>query len=211
MFENAPTDGAYRSTSHFLRRHGRFYEGDWTGRWKKGLRHASQINSMSMSLAYGLKYVEGEALLKVNDPAKYYARFPYVWNADDSGALVDTTTCNGGLSYFGVEFSVDRAYETWCDGQYCDSQIIEDQVRGWPILRQRWRGESRLRFPRSADLDKLRGRRIQEIRAELKRQQKATHEATRERCRPRSFATFAAYDAEQARSLPWLSSDRMDS
>lgn len=170
LLEDAPRDGAYRSTSHFLRRHGRLYEGPWTSQWKRGLRYASQINAMAMSLAQNLKYVEGEALLKVNDPGREYIRVPHVWNADHSGALVDTTTCNGGLAYFGVEFSVDRAYDTWCDGEFCDSQVIEDQVRHWPILRRRWKGENaRLRFPRSADLDKLRQKRIEEIRAVLRK------------------------------------------
>jgi len=40
-----------------------------------------------------------------------------MWNADESGALEDTTTSNGCLCYFGVEFSVDRAYDAWAFGR----------------------------------------------------------------------------------------------
>jgi hypothetical protein len=52
--------------------------------------------------------------------------------------LVDSTWCNTGLAYIGVEFSIERADDATWNG---DGHILGDEYRGYPIFREPWKGE----------------------------------------------------------------------
>jgi hypothetical protein len=171
MWKDVPQDGTYSSISNFLRTHGRIYQGKWTGRWKPAARRDRYLNAMTNSLAHGLRFVEGIAFSAITYPEErrgIWTPITHTWNADESGALVDTTTSNGSLAYFGVEFSVDRAYEAWAYGNPETSEVIWDEQREWPILQHLWLGDDESRFPRRSEIDDLRGKPVQHVKRELK-------------------------------------------
>ncbi len=166
--------GFYKSTPEFVLQNGTFYRGPWRESRKQGLKGFDQLNTISMCLAYGLRYVEGMALVQCRTYGsqgwrEYFAPTWRAWNADTEGYLVDTTNCNGGLAYIGVEFSVDYAYDIWRQQISGAGYVIENEDKNWPILRRRWLGETRKRNNfRNAELNQLRGKPLKLIRALLK-------------------------------------------
>jgi hypothetical protein len=59
---------------------------------------------------FGLQYVEGYALLSLNDePA---LAIPHAWISDAPAGAYEVTTPLPGLAYCGMPFSVERADDT---------------------------------------------------------------------------------------------------
>ena len=169
-----PKDGFYRSTGSFLRTHGRYYLRPWASSPRKGLQNVGILNAISFSLAYGYRYVEGQALVKPTWPknSRYFGCF-WTWNVDEYGRPIDWNNGPLPLALCGVEFSVDRAYDAWSYRYPGISQVIEDGARGWPLLRSPWLGEDyNKRFACSAELDHLRGRPLAQVRRFLKARQR---------------------------------------
>ena len=138
----------YRSPYDFVLEHGRGYRPAlWDSRFQEGARARCYANAVGLAATHGLKYVEGFALESTGDITLHG------WNVDDSGRLVDSTWCNTGLAYLGVEFSLERASDALWNG---DAHILNDSNRNFPLFQQRWRGEDySLEWPRSELLDML--------------------------------------------------------
>lgn len=126
----------YRGPADFVLR-----EGSW---WKPaphdlmmGQAKRCYGNSIAGVVLHGLRYVEGYAIGEVNMPIHH------AWNVDADGRVVDLTWPNTrplrGLAYLGVEFALWRADDCTWNG---DATVLDDWVRGWPLLRERWRGET---------------------------------------------------------------------
>lgn len=97
-------------------------------------------NAIAVAVVEGLRYVEGFAM---------HSRIPlpihHAWNLDADDRPVDVTWAPmaaelglGPVAYLGVEFSVERADDATWNG---DANVLDDDQRGWPILRQPWEGE----------------------------------------------------------------------
>jgi len=57
---------------------------------------------------------------------------------DEQGRAIELTWRAPGLAYLGVPFAVERADDCSWVG---DATVLDDWRRGWPLLRDRWRGE----------------------------------------------------------------------
>lgn len=124
---------AYTSAFDFLLQHGRDYKpGAAWQHYPRGVQKECYGNAISLAASRGIPYVEGIAMAPNGEA------FPHAWNLNPSGRLVDSTWCNRGLVYVGVVFSVERADDATWNG---DAYVLGDEHRGYPIFRQRWRGE----------------------------------------------------------------------
>lgn len=118
--------------------------------YPQGTPRACFGNAINAAVIYGLRYVEGYADNKIAEGALIH----HAWNLDADGTVVDVTwgayehgRCVApiGLSYCGVEFSVERADDATWNG---DATILNDHNREWPVLRSKWEGEPEgLTFP----------------------------------------------------------------
>lgn len=125
---------AYRGAADFLLQHGRWWPAAPlpTGVERLAPR-ACFGNSINSAVAHDLRYVEGYALHALSD-----LPVPHAWVADAAGHALDVTWDPPGRAYLGVEFSVERADDATWNG---DAHVLDDFARGWPVLRERWRGE----------------------------------------------------------------------
>lgn len=140
----------YTSPYDFLAQHGRVYPATpWTGKHKRGVPVQCYGNAIALAVMHSnLKYIEGAALAPTG------SLFLHGWNEDEDGALVDSTWCNTGLLYLGVEFSVERADDATWNG---DAHILNDENRNYPIFQQRWCGEDYTRvWPESDRIEAAR-------------------------------------------------------
>ena len=133
---------AYTSAADFLVQHGMDYPpGQAWKHYPRGAQKECFGNAIGLAASRRIPYVEGVAMAPSGDV------FPHAWNLNPSGRLVDSTWCNRGLVYLGVIFSVERADDATWNG---DTHILGDEHRGYPIFRQRWRGEDfSIRWPYS--------------------------------------------------------------
>jgi len=126
---------AYRGPADFVLREGRWWP---PARPRpdlpQGAPRACYGNSIAGAVLYDLHYVQGYAVSSVVPGLVV----PHAWNADREGRAVDLTWWPTGMAYLGVEFSVERADDATWNG---DADPIDDFNRGWPLLRERWRGE----------------------------------------------------------------------
>ena len=92
---------------------------------------------------FGLQYVEGYALLSLNDePA---LAMPHAWVPDAPAGAYEVTTPLPGLAYCGMPFSVERADDTtW----WSDASVLDDWKRKHSLLCQPSQGETLLRHYR---------------------------------------------------------------
>lgn len=106
-------------------------------------------NAIVNAARFGLRYVEGYAMT----PYEHIAQ--HAWNTDEKGNLIECTWPVPGLIYVGVEFSVERADDcTWIG----DATVLDDYKRGWPLLKQQWKGEQEgIVWPKSTRLEMMRG------------------------------------------------------
>jgi hypothetical protein len=143
----------YTSAFDFVAQHGREYlPTPWkTQPYQRGVQKQCYGNAISLAGQNDLlRYVEGFALAPSGE------LIPHGWNATGGGVLIDSTWCNTGLVYYGVEFSVERADDATWNG---DAHVLNDENRNYPIFQQRWQGEDYSRvWPHSDRLDALRGR-----------------------------------------------------
>lgn len=124
----------YRGPADFLLQHGRWWRpADLPEGVELGAPRACFGNAMNASIVHGLRYVQGYAL-----PASSPLPVPHAWGADDDGHALEVTWSQQGRAYLGVEFSPERADDATWNG---DADILDDFHRGWPVLRERWRGE----------------------------------------------------------------------
>ncbi len=181
----------YRGPADFVLKHGRWYEPvPYPAGFPSNPPRMCYGNSIVLAATRGLAYVEGFMLMPrilavspdrsraVSLPVPSLAQaMAHAWNAGDQIVqcrhergtfLIDSTLDNGALAYLGVEFSVERADEcTWVG----DAAVIDDHKRGWPLLREPWRGEPEgLVWPLSERLEALRTgdqERRQKLRSKL--------------------------------------------
>jgi hypothetical protein len=130
-----PPSMAYRWSYDFVLRHGVFFP---VQRFPSGIsRGASKQcfgNAFILAATRGFRYIEGYAL-GLHSPLPTL----HAWNIDNFGVLIDNTWLNTGLSYMGVEFSVERANDAIWDGDSC---VLDDFNRQWPLFQEEWKGES---------------------------------------------------------------------
>lgn len=129
----------YRGPADFVLREGRWWNVEpglppGVDRW--GAPRACFGNAITLSVVHGLRYVQGFALHPLNREA---IPISHAWLADASGRAWDVTWRQPGLAYLGVELSAERADDGTWNG---DAEPIDDYNRGWPLLRERWRGET---------------------------------------------------------------------
>ncbi len=106
-------------------------------------------NAMLYAARFGVTYVEGYA-----QHPKGVMPVPHAWCVDLEGRAVEVTWDTPKGEYLGVEFSVERADDCSWHG---DATVIDDYKRGYPLLRQRWRGENHgLTWAYSPRLDAIR-------------------------------------------------------
>lgn len=114
-------------------------------------------NAITVGVLEDLAYVEGYAM-----HAKLPMPVHHAWNLDADGHVVDITWAPlarefdlGPVAYLGVHFSIERADDATWNG---DANVLDDDQRGWPLLRQRWQGEREdIEWPPS---DRLAGLRL---------------------------------------------------
>jgi hypothetical protein len=137
----------YTGPEDFVSQHGRVYEiVPFTGR--QGAPLMCYGNAVVEAAMRGLRYVEGYVV------APDGRIIPHAWNETPDGQLMDTTWCNTGTAYLGVEFSVERGDDATWNGDAC---VLDDKHRGYPIFTQPWRGEDyTLEWPYSDRLETLR-------------------------------------------------------
>ena len=137
----------YRSPFDFVALHGKEY----TPCPFYGQRRPARIcfgNAIIDAALYGYTYVEGFAMSGEGNVMLH------AWTVKRNGELYDSTWCNRGCAYYGVEFSVERADDAIWNGDDC---ILNDEQRGYPIFRAPWPGEDySLTWPRSDRLEMLR-------------------------------------------------------
>ena len=124
---------AYTSVYDFLVQHGVDYRPGLA--WKhypRGEQKQCFYNSIKLAAQYGIPYCEGLTLAPSGEV------IPHAWNLNKTGRLVDSTWCNTGFVYIGVEFSVERADDAMWNG---DANVLDDVHRGFQLFRQRWTGE----------------------------------------------------------------------
>lgn len=127
----------YRGPADFVLRHGRW--------WKptpyplgvpRGAPKRCFGNAIGLAVLFDLRYVQGYAI----SPVEPTDVIPHAWNGEE-GCAVDATWNPPGIAYLGVALSVERADDgTW----WGDADPIDDKHRGWPLLREKWRGEKGL-------------------------------------------------------------------
>jgi len=141
----------YRSFYDFVIQHGREYTiVPFTG--MKAPRLKCFGNAMVRSAMFGMPYVEGFAMSPKGDVILH------AWNADENGDVHDSTWCNTGIAYIGVEFSAERADDAIWNGDNC---VLNDENRNYPIYQKPWTGEDySLIWPYSDRLEALRRRDI---------------------------------------------------
>jgi hypothetical protein len=123
----------YRMAPDFVLRHGVWFERiPWRKGWKQGAPLCCFGNAIAAGMLNGWRYIEGYALAPTGKTILH------AWNATEEGTLIDTTWCNTGLAYLGIEFSVGRADDATWNGDQC---VLDDCKRGWPLFQQEWRGE----------------------------------------------------------------------
>lgn len=131
---STPVGHAYSSPHEFVRQHGNWYEIDQllVGMMPNLCYH----NSILLALHEGWTYVEGYAL--VSPPFTGPSVVQHAWVVDPDGQACETTWPRPGHAYCGVVFSAERADNaTW----HGDATTLDDFQRGWPLLKQVWRGE----------------------------------------------------------------------
>jgi hypothetical protein len=140
----------YRSFYGFVLAHGRFYDRKpWTAKYPRMVEKQCFGNAIYLGGLYGLRYVEGFAVSPVDGDA-----FLHGWNIDENNLVVDSTWCNTGVLYLGVEFSVERADDASWNGDAC---VLNDCNRHYPVLQRTWEGEDyNLAWPASDRLEHLR-------------------------------------------------------
>jgi hypothetical protein len=62
----------------------------------------------------------------------------HAWCEDQTGCPVEVTWPWPGRAYRGCRFDAGRADDATWDG---DANVLDDSYRGWPLLREPWRGE----------------------------------------------------------------------
>lgn len=130
---------AYRGPADFVLREGRWWPvepGLPPGLGRYGAPRMCFGNAIFIGTVLDLRYVQGYALGLDNDMT--VAAIPHAWLADASGRAWDVTWRPPGWAYLGVEFSLERADDATWNG---DAETIDDRLRGWPLLRERWQGE----------------------------------------------------------------------
>lgn len=102
--------------------------------YPQGAPRLCYANALCLALADPkLRYVEGYAMMAGGDVVQH------AWNATEGCRLVDSTWMNTGHAYYGVTFAAGRADDATWEG---DATVLDDHRRGWPLLRQRWGGET---------------------------------------------------------------------
>jgi hypothetical protein len=154
-----PRVGVYGSPQRLLLDHGLWYQpqpvppGIWAG-----VPRMCFGNAIICAVAYDLPYIEGWALLSLNqEPA---VALHHAWNLDPEGRVLDVTWHPYlGLAYLGMAFRPERADDaTW----HGDGTVLEDAKRHYPLLQHPWHGEPPdQRWPYSPRLDAIRRRRAQ--------------------------------------------------
>ncbi len=125
----------YCNAADFVLTHGVWFTpGPWRPEWERGAPRLCFGNSILWAAWHGWKYWEGFAL----HPAPLELAIHHAWNTLPDGTLLDSTWCNTGRAYVGVEFSLGRADTATWDG---DANVLDDRHRGHPLFRQEWRGE----------------------------------------------------------------------
>jgi hypothetical protein len=137
----------YHSPFEFVFKHGREYErSKFEG--VQGVPKMCFGNAIVDAAKHGFRYVEGFALTPEGEVIMHG------WCVRPDGRLHDSTWCNTGLAYIGVEFSVERGDDATWNGDGC---VLNDENRGYPIFRQPWTGEDyTLTWPPSDRLEMLR-------------------------------------------------------
>lgn len=123
----------YLGPADFVIREGKMYR-PAPGIVPRGAPKACFGNAIALGAIYGLRYVEGYAV----DPGLLRVAVHHAWNLTPEGLVYDTTWQNRGMVYLGVEFSLGRADDCTWNG---DASVLDDFNRGWPLLREPWRGE----------------------------------------------------------------------
>ena len=124
----------YRFMWDFVLRHGTWYEPRaYPPSLGQGAAKQCFGNSIMLSLVKGYRYVEGFAL----SPVPRHAGAPRL-ERGCFNALIDSTWCNRGIAYLGVEFAIERADAATWDG---DASVLDDHRRGHPLFTQPWAGE----------------------------------------------------------------------
>jgi hypothetical protein len=138
----------YTSPYDFLAQHGVDYRPTpWSFAYPQGTQKICYANAITLAAKSKLKYVEGVALAPTGE------LILHGWNATAENELVDTTWCNTGLVYLGVEFSVERGDDATWNG---DAYVLNDEKRNYPIFQQRWQGEDyTIQWPHSDRLEAL--------------------------------------------------------
>ena len=151
-----PDGFVYSCSADFIIEHGIWYEPvAYPPDGYRGLPKHCYGNSVFAGAIYNLKYVEGYALPGFGGAA---LPVPHAWNADAQNILLDSTWFNEGSAYLGVEFSLERADDATWSGDAC---VLNDRHRGFPLLKQRWKGE--IAFPAASErLRLLRAGRLEE-------------------------------------------------
>lgn len=143
----------YTSAYDFVAQHGKDYRPtSWQFQYAQGAKAQCFGNAISLAGKYGLKYVEGFAL------SPFGEGIVHGWNAGPDGELVDSTWCNTGLIYIGVEFSLERGDDATWNG---DAHVLNDENRDYPIFKKIWQGEDySIAWPQSDRVDALRRYRV---------------------------------------------------
>jgi hypothetical protein len=156
----------YRGPADFLLQHGRWWKpAPRPAGMPQGARKACYGNAIGGAVMLDLRYVQGYAI----SPVEPELPIPHAWNANADGNVVDLTWWPVGIVYFGVELSAERADDGTWNG---NAEPIDDRLRGWPLLRERWRGELAEPDPSwvpSPPLRALRARRDGRPEAEVRR------------------------------------------
>lgn len=129
----------YYGYEDFVLKHGKFYESVPRPRGLRlGMPKACFANSIFLGARRNWKYVEGYATPILDNGASIFP-VHHGWNLDDKGRLVDSTWKRIGSAYFGVEFSIERAFDAAWNG---DAAILDDWKRKHPLLCRPWNGET---------------------------------------------------------------------
>ncbi len=159
-----PGGFVYLGYEDFLLQHGQtYYPMTYPSTMFRGAPRACFGNAIAIAVIYGLPYVEGYAINECGFPIHH------AWNADADGNVFDSTWLKyPGVSYFGVEFSAERADDATWNG---DASVLDDWMRGWPLLKSPWNGEDySLSWPPSPRLEELKTQKAGVIHAARQRQ-----------------------------------------
>lgn len=126
----------YRGPTDFVLQHGRWWRPvPLPAGVREGAPRKCFGNAIAIAALHNLRYVEGWAL-----PVGSNLPVHHGWNADAAGNAVDVTWIPPGAVYLGVEFALWRADDATWNG---DASVLNDYIRRFPLLRQRWQGEQR--------------------------------------------------------------------